>query len=93
MRASHRKARSTKGWRKRAPKLVSERRALYARCGAKAFLDPKHLKFPIMAKSGPCVIDCAGLESAVRRAGQYKHRKIETKASRLGKRAACHWAG
>ena len=92
MRASHKKARTTKGWRKRAPHLLSERRALKARCGAKAFLDPKRLKFPIVAKSGGCAVDCAGLEAAIRRAGQFKHRKVEAKGKRMGKRAACHWA-
>lgn len=91
MQAKHRGARTTKGWRRRAPKTKSEREALYARCGAKAFLDPKKLKFPIMAKSGSCVVDCEGLRAAKSRAGQYKHRKVKAKAARMGKRAACHW--
>ena len=92
MRTSHRQSKSTKGWRRRAPHLTSERRALKKRCGAKAFLDPKRLKFPIVAKMGGCAIDCAGLEAAVRRAGQFHHRKVEAKAKRLGKHAACRWA-
>jgi hypothetical protein len=92
MRATHKKARSTKGWRRRAPHTKSERRALMARCGSKAFLDPKHLKFPIMAKNGPCVPDCEGIRAAKSRAAQFHHRKAKAKATRLGSRAACHWA-
>ena len=92
MKATHKKARSTKGWRRRAPKTPTERRELLARCGAKAFLDPKNMKFPVMAKTGPCVVDCEGLRAAKSRARQYHHGKVATKASRMGKRAACHWA-
>ena len=92
MRASHRDARSTRGWRARAPHLVSERRALLARCGAKAFLDAKRLKFPVMAKSGPCKIDCEGLRAALSRARQFRHARAGAKARRMGARARCHWA-
>jgi hypothetical protein len=92
MKATHKRSRTTKGWRKLAPKTKGERTALYARCGTKAFLDPKNLKFPVMAKTGPCVIDCEGLRAAKARAAQFKHRKVGAKAKRLGKRAACHWA-
>jgi len=92
MKAKHKTARTTKGWRKLAPKIPSERRALLARCGAKAFLEPKKLKFPIMAKTGPCVVDCEGLRTAYARAKQFRHTKAAAKAKRLGKRAACHWA-
>jgi len=92
MRASHRGSKSTKGWKRRAPHLTSERRALKARCGTKAFLEPKQLKFPIVAKTGGCAIDCAGLEAALRRARQFHHRKAAAKAKRLGRRASCHWA-
>jgi hypothetical protein len=81
-----------KGWSRRAPKTQRERRALYARCGAKAFLDPKNLKFPVMAKSGPCVLDCAGVKAAYSRAKQYRRGKTAGKAKRLGTRAACRWA-
>lgn len=91
MRATHRASRTTKGWRKLAPKIPSERRALLARCGTKAFLDPRKLKFPIMAKKGPCVADCEGLRAAYARAKQYRHPTAAAKAKRLGKRAKCHW--
>lgn len=92
MRAKNKRARTTKGWRRRAPKTKREREALYARCGAKAFLDPKNLKFPVMGKTGPCVPDCEGVRAAYSRAKQYRHRKAAGKAKRLGTRAACHWA-
>jgi len=81
-----------RGWSRRAPKTKRQREALYARCGAKAFLDPKNLKFPVMAKSGPCVPDCAGVKAAYSRAKQYHRGKTAGKAKRLGTRAACRWA-
>lgn len=74
-----------KSWSRRAPKTKVERKALLARCGRKAFLDPANLKFPIMAKSGPCVPDCAGLKAAKSRAGQFHRRKIKAKAARAGR--------
>jgi len=81
-----------RGWSRRAPKTKREREALYARCGAKAFLDPKNLKFPVMAKAGPCKPDCAGVKAARSRAKQYRRGKIAGKAKRLASRAACRWA-
>jgi hypothetical protein len=92
MRATNKRARSTKGWRRRAPKTKRERDALYTRCGAKAFLDPQRRKFPVMAKLGPCVPDCEGVRAAYARAKQYKYGKAAGKAKRLGVRAACRWA-
>lgn len=92
MKASHRTARTTRGWKQRAPKTPHERRALLARCGAKAFLDAQRMKFPVMPKHGPCVPDCEGVRAAYARAKQYHHPKVATKATRLGKRAACHWS-
>jgi hypothetical protein len=79
-----------------APKTREERRKLYARCGAKAFLlpdpiDPGKSKFPIMPKHGPCVIDCRALRVALTRAGQYGYRNVQTKARRLARRARCRW--
>lgn len=91
MKAKHKMARSTKGWRKLAPKTPTERRKLLAHCGAKAFLDPKKLKFPVMAKHGPCVVDCEGLRTAYARAKQFHHTKAAGKAKRLANRAACAW--
>lgn len=88
--ATHRKAKTTKGWAKRAPKTKKQREALRARCGDRAFLDPKNLKYPVMAASGPCVIDCRGVRAAKSRAGQYDP-KLERKADKIAKTAACAW--
>lgn len=89
MRATNRGARTVKGWASRAPKTKGEREALYARCGAAAFLDPANRAYPVMAKSGPCVVDCKGLRAAKSRAGQQHKRKLRAKADRLDSRASC----
>jgi len=96
-RAAKASARSTKGWKAAAPHTREERGKLYKRCGAKAFLmpnrkDPRLSKFPVMAKHGPCVVDCRALRAAETRARQYHHPEAHAKAKRLGKQAACHWA-
>ena len=103
-RAIKRKAKTTKGWGKRAPKTQQQRRRLLERCGPRAFLDPANLKYPIMAKSGRCVVDCQGLRAAKSRAGQMKSEarrarrspakfiKLEKKAQRKGAGARCRWA-
>ncbi len=77
-----------KSWTKRAPKTLKERRALLARCGAAAFLDPRGLKFPIMAKSGACAVDCAGAEAAYKRARQFHHGEVAKKARTLSSKCA-----
>lgn len=98
--------RTTKGWGKRAPQRVGARRDLKKRCGSNAFLLPSELKYPIMAKRGPCVIDCQGLRAAKSRLGAMatsakrvkryaeakKFRRLQAKADRLGKKAGCRWA-
>jgi hypothetical protein len=100
------KARTVKGWGKRAPKTQQQRRKLKERCGTKAFLMPKEMKYPIMAKTGPCVVDCQGLRAAVSRLGAMattaqragrgkdaaKYRRVQKRARGIGKRGACHWA-
>lgn len=96
-RKHHAAARSTRGWHSVAPKTREERRSLYDRCGAKAFLMPNKSnhgksKFPIMPKHGACSVDCRGLRAALTRAGQFKHPKAHAKAKRLAKTAKCHWA-
>ncbi len=92
MKATHTKSKSTKGWAKHAPKLITERRDLKRRCGAKAFLNAKDLKYPIVAKSGGCAVDCQGLQTALRRAKQFRHSKIANKAVKIGSKIKCHWA-
>lgn len=74
-------------WRARAPKTRRERRALKRRCGARAFLDPDRLMFPVMAKHGRCVIDCEGARAALSRARQFQHPRFAAKAARAV--AAC----
>lgn len=62
------------GWSKRAPSSELQRRKLKEKCGAKAFLDPKELAYPIMtvSKGGAqaCTFDCAGIQAAYKRARQ-----------------------
>lgn len=92
MRATHKTAKTTKGWRKAAPHIPSERRALLARCGRRAFLDPDNLAFPVMPKKGSCVVDCEGVRSALSRARQFGHKAIAAEAEAMGGRAGCRWA-
>jgi hypothetical protein len=97
VRAKHKEATTTRGWRKAAPKTRREREALYERCGAEAFLEPnaanpRMSKFPVMAKRGACVVDCRALRIALTRAKQYRHPAAYRKADRRGKIAKCRWA-
>lgn len=97
IRASHVKARTTKGWLRAAPKTRKEREALYHRCGSDAFLvpnvsNPGRSRFPVMAKQGRCVVDCRGLRIALTRAKQHKYPTAYRKADILGKKGKCHWA-
>jgi hypothetical protein len=85
-------AKSTKGWARLKPSRKSDRRALKKRCGASAFLDPKKLKYPVVAVGGGCTPDCRGIRSAKARAAQGRHRKLVAKAERLAKRVGCKFA-
>jgi len=92
------------GWPKRKPRSGLQRRELKAACGAKAFLDPKKLAYPVMKKG--CNFDCQGVSSAYKRARQQRsmaqnagmsheaayHNRIAKKAHTLGKRLGCLWA-
>lgn len=89
--STHRKTKTTKGWSARAPKTQKQRKALLARCGPSAFLQPKQLKYPVMAATGPCVIDCRGVRAAKSRAGQYRHPGLEKKADKVAKKSVCTW--
>jgi hypothetical protein len=90
------KASPTRGWRKAAPKLQSQRRELEASCGRKCFLVPDKLGYPICARCKKnhcsCKPSCAALSAAYNRAKQYKHRKIAAKALAKAKREGCGWA-
>jgi len=92
MRTTQRAASRVKGWGKVAPRTTNERRALLARCGRAAFLDPDGLRFPVMPKAGGCVVDCRGARVAYSRARQYGHRAVAARAKRIGERGACAWA-
>jgi len=94
-----RKARmtTTKGWRGAAPKTRAQRRALYERCGARAFLLPNQRdaglsKFPVMARQGACVPDCRGVRAALQRASRYGYDEVARKARKLARRGSCRWA-
>ena len=79
-----------RGWAKAKPRTMGERRALKKRCGAAAFLDPSHLKYPIVAaRSSSCRPDCRGLRAAFSRASSRHRRKLVAKVDRLARRAGC----
>lgn len=88
---------ATRGWRKAAPKLRSQRHRLKKSCGARCFLDSKNLKFPICRKCSAsrcaCKPDCKGLAAAYGRARQYGYKKFAKKALSIAKRQGCRWAG
>lgn len=93
MQATHRAARTVKGWGSRKPRRKRERGGLLARCGCRAFLDCSRLKYPFMSKaSGKCRVDCQGLRAAMSRAAQYHHPQLVAKARRIGHAAGCRWA-
>ena len=80
-RASRKIGSPAKGWKNASPKRGSQRRAIMSKCGAKCFLSPKNLKFPICGKN--CVQDCRGIAAAKSRASQYKYTNIASRASAL----------
>ena len=88
---SRRKSR-TRGWAKAAPKRTTVRRAQLKRCGAKCYLSPKKLKFPVCPK-GSCKVSCKGAQSAYIRARQWKHSKVAKKAARILKKRCGHTVG
>ncbi len=81
----------TRGWSARAPQKGEPRKILQAACGDEAFLLPKDLKFPIMAKCGnglekgkcKCKIDCGGVRAALIRARQFGYTNIAKAAEKL----------
>lgn len=85
----------SKGWKKQSPHRKSERQLLMDRCGSKAFLMPKSLKFPIIsvsqARSRTCAISPKGTLSAYRRAQQYGYSGIAKKAYELAKKKGFGW--
>lgn len=82
---------SSRGWSNVAPKTVSDRSALMAKCGRRCFLGPGKT-FPVCARlgsgSGDCKIDRRGVVAAYSRAREWASitaRKKRTSIS--GKRA------
>lgn len=86
VRKSRNPSRPSAGWRQLAPRSQNERRALLTTCGPHCFLDPRNLKFPVCSKQMDCVIQCAGIDSASVRAGQYKYEKILKKSKKMYKK-------
>lgn len=82
------KGSAVRGWAKRSPKLISQRRTLKSKCGSKCFLMPGKLKFPICAKHS-CKKDCKGITSAYVRARQWKYPEVAKKAKSLMKSMRC----
>ena len=66
----------TRGWAAAAPQRGKERQDLFKRCGAKCFLKPGDLGFPVclpLRESKGCNVDCRGITAAKVRAGQYHY--------------------
>lgn len=87
-RFSHKKI---KGWKSRQPsrKLRSpkSRQAIYDKFGARCFLEPKTLGFPVCDSKGR--YDCGGIHAAQNRARGSKHRAAKRKAKILSKKGEC----
>lgn len=88
-------AKARKGWGKRGPTKTSARRKLIAKCGARCFLMPKTLAFPICqslkTSRGKCVVSCQGLRSAFARARQTKRPAVARKAVKRACKSGCKW--
>lgn len=61
--------------------LVSTRKSIYKKCGAKCFLKPNTLGFPICKTN--CKVNQAGLHAAYVRARQWKYNDIANKAKKM----------
>lgn len=84
----------TRKWSRIAPKRVSERSALLAKCGRRCFLGPAK-SFPICARLGSdsssCKIDRRGVQAAYIRAREWasitaRKKKSSAKAARSHRR-------
>ena len=96
--ASPKKGRSkARGWHGAAPTGKAEREKLFSDCGAKCFLLPGQLKFPICEREAVskgtkdrCRPVCQGLEAAKMRARQYpKYKNIAARAEKLEMKDRC----
>jgi hypothetical protein len=71
------------------PKTKKRRRALAGRCGAKCFLMPKKLGFPVC--DAACKPSCSGLRAAFARAKQTHRPSVAHKALAKACRLRCEW--
>jgi len=96
MTATHRRAKSTRGWGVAKPKSTRDRAKTAKRCGQRAFMVNKggEHKFPVMPRRGPRKLDCRGLREAKQRASQHakKYPGLKNRVHALAKRAGCRWA-
>ena len=82
------KSSATRGWGKKSPKLISQRRKMLEKCGSKCFLLPSKLKFPICDKN-TCKVNCKGVVAAKVRAGEWKYKGVQKKANRMINSRSC----
>jgi len=75
-------------WSEAAPRTVGQRRAVMKKCGARCFMDPDNLKYPVCPGNPrpTCKVSKKGADAARRRSAQYHRRKVESKAKALQKR-------
>lgn len=75
-------------WLKRKPTTPAERQDLMDRCGAKCFLEPDELKYPVCSKYS-CDYDCDGLRTVVGVTAILNNRKnINPNAQTTAKKAS-----
>ncbi len=73
---------STGAWN--PPSSKEDRQKLKDKCGARAFLLPGELKFPVMDMN--CRYNINGVRAAITRAAQHGYKQVEAKARRLYER-------
>jgi hypothetical protein len=78
-----------KGWDKKKPKRITERRKMPIGC----FLDPKGLKYPVCPKGtrGKAKPTCQGVLAAFSRARQQHNQAVAKRAILLADGLGCPW--
>jgi len=91
----HHQGSVTRGWIGAKPTTLAERREVYHRCGDACFLQPDTLGFPVCPKKATrnlaslphapdaCFRSCQAIQSAYRRARQWKHEEVAREADAL----------
>jgi hypothetical protein len=84
-RAGEGRGSGTRGWSGAKPNTTSERRIMMQRCGAKCFLLPSQLKFPIcpIRPRISCRPSRQGVLAAKIRARQHKYASVTARADRI----------